>query len=106
MDENIVRGRQKAVRQEIVARKLAAMLVMGAENVTYLTGFLGHFGGHVAVGFIHRDQPVLIKIGFALQAFDHVIGEHAVLQFVFFHTHLVGTAGGDDDLALAAGKAL
>ena len=50
MDESIVRERQKAVRQEIVARKLDCMLVMGAENVTYLTGFLGHDSWVVVIG--------------------------------------------------------
>ncbi len=50
MDEQTAKKRLKAVGRQIRARNLDCMIVMSPENVTYLTGFMGHDSWVVIIG--------------------------------------------------------
>ena len=50
MDERTAAGRLAAVRRQMRSQNVDAMVVIGAENVTWLTGFLGHDSWAVIIG--------------------------------------------------------
>ncbi|MBE0535563.1 MAG: aminopeptidase P family protein [Phycisphaerae bacterium] len=50
MDEQTAAGRLAGVRRRMRAQNLDALVIMGAENVTYLTGFMGHDSWVLVIG--------------------------------------------------------
>ncbi|MCD6395336.1 MAG: aminopeptidase P family protein [Planctomycetes bacterium] len=50
MDEQTAQKRLRAVRRQIRSRNLDAMILTGPENVSYLTGFMGHDSWVVIIG--------------------------------------------------------
>ena len=71
MDEQTAKQRIAAVRRQMKSRKIDCMIVISPENVTYLTGFLGHDSWVVIIG---RSVVLVTDSRYTEQASSECVG--------------------------------